>query len=79
MALKEVRKEKGFTQAYLAEKLGIGQSSYSRLENGISELGANQLKVLQRLGSHRADGPLQISAGIEHRHDDGNRRCQCES
>ena len=48
MALKEVRKEKGFTQAYLAEKLGIGQSSYSRLENGISELGANQLKVLRK-------------------------------
>lgn len=33
--LKKLREEKGYTQKFVAQKLGINQNTYSRLENGI--------------------------------------------
>jgi DNA-binding XRE family transcriptional regulator len=33
--LKKLREEKGYTQEFVAQKLGINQNTYSRLENGI--------------------------------------------
>lgn len=35
--LKELREEKDLTQVELAEKLGMGQNSYSRIENGLRQ------------------------------------------
>jgi DNA-binding XRE family transcriptional regulator len=34
---KQLRKEKGFTQAELAEKLEVGQNTISNWENGVSK------------------------------------------
>ncbi|MEG2516691.1 MAG: helix-turn-helix transcriptional regulator [Acidaminococcaceae bacterium] len=33
--LKEIRESKGYTQNFVAKKLGMNQNTYSRLENGI--------------------------------------------
>lgn len=46
--LRSLRKARGFTQADLALRLGLGQGSYSRIENGASSLSAEQfLEVLR--------------------------------
>lgn len=46
--LRSLRKARGFTQADLALRLGLGQGSYSRVENGASSLSAEQfLEVLR--------------------------------
>lgn len=33
--LKKLREDKGYTQEFVAQKLGMNQNTYSRLENGI--------------------------------------------
>ena len=35
--LREIRKQKGFTQESISQLLGIGQSSYAKWENGKTE------------------------------------------
>ena len=47
--LKQLRKQKGFTQAEIAEKLGVSQQAYAKYENGQvvpSEAVQNKLSVL---------------------------------
>lgn len=44
--LKQLRREKGFSQQYVAEELGLAQANYNRLENGKTEL---TLTKMQRL------------------------------
>ena len=44
--LRNVRNQKGFTQEYMAESLGISQKQYSRLENGSSEMTLNYLQKI---------------------------------
>lgn len=48
--VKKIRKEKGFSQEVIAEKLGITQRMYGRLENEESEVTLNQLfKIMEIL------------------------------
>jgi len=48
--LKEARKQKGFKQNEMAEKLGISRAGYSRIENGFVELTTkNLLKIAEIL------------------------------
>lgn len=50
ISLKELRKQKGFTQAYLATKLGYkSKSGYSMLENGKTKLSISKAKTLSKL------------------------------
>ena len=41
--IREVRKEKGITQAKLAKKIGMEQTQYSRYERGENEIKVNVL------------------------------------
>lgn len=41
--VQQKRKELKISQAYMAEKLGISQSSYGKIENGITELKVDYL------------------------------------
>lgn len=44
--IKKVRKEKGFTQKDIADKLGISQVAYSKIEKGEVELGVDRFFLL---------------------------------
>lgn len=44
--LKEARKQKGYTQKQVAEKMFMTQQQYSRFENGIFELNYEQILFL---------------------------------
>lgn len=47
--LKQARKDKGFTQSQVAEKLRMTQQQYSRFENGVFELNYGQIVTLCQL------------------------------
>ena len=53
--LRQARKDKGYTQKQLAEKLLMTQQQYSRFENGVFELNYHQIILLCEL--------LEISPG----------------
>lgn len=44
--IKEARKQKGYTQKQVAEKMIMTQQQYSRFENGIIELNYDQILFL---------------------------------
>lgn len=44
--LKQARKDKGFTQKQVAEKMLMTQQQYSRFENGVFELNYEQILTL---------------------------------
>lgn len=46
MRLKELRKEKGVTQEYLAEKLGVKKQNYGKIERGEYDIKLSQLQTL---------------------------------
>ena len=45
--LKELRKNNKWTQAYMAERLGITQQRYQQMENGKDLRGLNIIKICQ--------------------------------
>ncbi len=47
--IKESRKAAGYTQAKVAELLGMTQQQYSRFENGVFELNYQQLRTICKL------------------------------
>lgn len=47
--IKESRKAAGYTQAKVAELLGMTQQQYSRFENGAFELNYQQLRTICKL------------------------------
>lgn len=49
MTLRELRKINKLTQAEVAKKLKIHRTTYTRIENGISSLKVEQMKVLSKL------------------------------
>lgn len=50
ISLKELRKQNGFKQSYLATKLGYrGVSGYSMFENGKVRLSISKAKILSEL------------------------------
>lgn len=44
--IKKIRELKNFTQEYMADKLGVGQSSYSRFEKDGNDLTFNQINKI---------------------------------
>ena len=53
--LKEARKNLGYTQKQVAEKMLMTQQQYSRFENGIFELNYEQIVILCKLYDISAD------------------------
>ena len=47
--LKKIRLAKSVTQLYLAEKVGISNMAYSRMESGKTKMDAEVLKVLSKV------------------------------
>ena len=47
--LRELREQKNYTQEYLAEKLGISQNTYSRLETGQTKVSIEKLKEIAQV------------------------------
>jgi transcriptional regulator with XRE-family HTH domain len=44
--LRKLRKQKGWTQSYMAEHTGIGRAHISNLETGKKEVGLRALEIL---------------------------------
>lgn len=47
--LKEARKDKGYTQQYVAKQMNMTQQQYSRFENGVFQLNYEQILFLCNL------------------------------
>jgi len=48
--LKDLRRHKKISQSMLAEKIGVSQSNYNKIENGLAEISVNRFfKVLEIL------------------------------
>lgn len=51
--LKSIRKEKNFTQGFVAEKLGISLRAYTKIENGETQLTIDRLgEIIEVLNIH---------------------------
>lgn len=59
--LKDARKNAGYTQKEVAEKMFMTQQQYSRFENGVFELNYEQLSYLCKLYDISADYLLGIT------------------
>jgi len=59
--LLEARKEKGLTQAQLAEKAGTTKSYISKIENNVKEV---RLSTLQKIIERGLDGQLELSVRL---------------
>jgi len=59
--LLEARKEKGITQAQLAEKAGTTKSYISKIENNVKEV---RLSTLQKIIERGLDGQLELSVRL---------------
>lgn len=44
--IRELRKRVGFTQVEMAEKLGVSQPQFARLENGVNEITLSQIRKI---------------------------------
>lgn len=58
--LKKIRKEKGLSQAQVAEALQTTQQQYSKYEKGIHELPASRIVALCRIFDVSADWLLGL-------------------
>lgn len=47
--IKQLREQKNYTQDYVAEKLGVSQNAYSRLENGQIKLSVEKAEKLSTI------------------------------
>lgn len=47
--IKALREAKGLTQAQLAKRLGLHQSTFSHIENGIKPLDCGRLEILANI------------------------------
>ena len=56
MRLRAERVAKGLTQAQLAEKIGMKRAAYAKRENGLANMGADELaKIVDALGMSKND------------------------
>lgn len=47
--IKKVRELRNYSQEYMAERLGISQVSYSRIETGQTRLSLNRFQIIARI------------------------------
>lgn len=59
--LKEIREEKGFPQKTVAEFLGLHRSNYSKIENDLQKLNAEQLTLFCQFCDVSADYILGLT------------------
>ncbi len=53
--IKKIRELKNYTQEYMADRLGINQSGYSRLENDTSDITLSQIEKLSEIFNMRVE------------------------
>lgn len=59
--LKELRKEKGFTQKEISDIIGMKQQEYSRYERGQTKLNIDLVKKLSLIYNISADYILELT------------------
>ncbi|HET9056843.1 MAG TPA: helix-turn-helix transcriptional regulator [Chitinophagaceae bacterium] len=47
--IKKIREDRHLTQEYVAQKMGISQNAYSKIENNITQLTINHLKKISEI------------------------------
>lgn len=47
--IKKIRMNKGYTQSYMAERLGKSQSEYSRIEKSMNKVNLNTLDAIAQV------------------------------
>jgi len=62
--IKKLREQKGLLQKQVAEELGIGNSNYSKIENGIREITVRELQKLSRLLDMTLDQIVNFNGDI---------------
>ena len=65
MNLGKLRKSKGYSQVYVAKKLGVRQSTLSQYENGQRKISADNAKKLAKI--YGVDWWTLFDDGIEHK------------
>ncbi|WP_155961854.1 helix-turn-helix domain-containing protein, partial [Streptococcus dysgalactiae] len=63
--LREIRKQKGFTQESISQLLGIGQSSYAKWENGKTEPTLENIGKLSKILDVSVDFLLSNDSVVE--------------
>ncbi len=61
LRLKELRKENGYTQDYVASYLNVQQNTYSQYENGLRDIPLGCLVLLARLYDTSVDYILNLT------------------
>lgn len=59
--LRRLRKNKGLTQAQIAKRLGMSQSTYSHVENAIKPLDCGRLEILAKILDVSSESLLRYS------------------
>ena len=62
--IKKLREQKGLLQKQVAEELGIGNSNYSKIENGIREITVKELQNLAKLFNMSIDQIVNFDGDI---------------
>lgn len=62
--IKKLREQKGLLQKQVAEELGIGNSNYSKIENGVREITVRELQKLSRLFDMTLDQIVNFDGDI---------------
>ncbi|MEM1406303.1 MAG: helix-turn-helix transcriptional regulator [Bacteroidota bacterium] len=62
--IKKLREQKGLLQKQVAEELGIGNSNYSKIENGIREITVKELQKLSKLFDMSIDQIVNFDGDI---------------
>ncbi len=60
-----IRRMRGFSQSFMAEKLGVARQTYINIEKGIKELTISQAKTLQEVLQVSFDELLGISSTVK--------------
>lgn len=62
--IKKLREQKGLLQKQVAEKLGIGNSNYGKIENGVRETTIKELQKLSKLFDMTLDQIVNFDGDI---------------
>jgi len=62
--IKKIRELKNYTQEYMADRLGINQSGYSRLENDTSDISLSQLDKISEIFNMKTEDLLTFDEKI---------------
>jgi transcriptional regulator with XRE-family HTH domain len=73
--IKRFREMKNLTQEHIAEKLGISQNSYSRIENEIVKISTDRLKEIAGLLDVPAEYLLNTEAPVYNFSNNASIRC----